>query len=146
MASTYLMLGGCATPHLYPICYYNTPPSRIIADAYSSSMKEVLVTAVNGRRDIAVSASPDGRWLVANVTRMENKNVSKVWPRLGCIGDAVDSHSTRQQADCAIFVKDFVATEEYITFGNAKDAGGIDIWSESRDNKSVVRCHRVQDN
>jgi hypothetical protein len=89
--------------------------------------------------------SPDGRWVLAQTTGHENKRVADVWPRLACIGDALDSNGTKQEADCVAYVRHFVLRQEYFTFGNAKDAGGIDIWNESPVANTVVRCHQLKD-
>jgi hypothetical protein len=136
---------GCAKPHLYPICFYQSPPT---ADRLSNYYAPGFVSAVNtvisdDQRADAVVA-PDGRWLVAKVTKRENSRLATVWPRLGCLGDATDSNSTRKQADCVKYLQFFVATRSYMSFGNARDAGGFDIWNESAVPGTLVRCHPVR--
>ena len=140
VASAFL-LSSCATPHLYPVCFYNiTPPSGHKADLLYVSLTDALSTSLGTGRDAKIAVSPDGRWLVASTTPSENTSVAAVWPRVGCIGTASDSDETRAEAACVDFIREFVSKGNYFSFGNARDARGIDIWNESSNPKEVVHC------
>jgi hypothetical protein len=137
-----LALTSCASPHLYPICFYNNPPSlKYVNIHYLPRLQRDLQTALNTNRKIDISSSPDARWLIAKTTDAENRSAASVWPRIGCIGRANDSDSARNEADCVRYVRDFVATKNYFAFGNARDAGRFDIWNESPSAKSQLYCN-----
>lgn len=87
--------------------------------------------------------SPDGRWFVVEASSRQNARAARVWPRIGCIGSAVNSLGVKREMDCVAYQGNFVGKEAYLEFGNAKDAGGIDIWSESPIGNSVVRCQSI---
>jgi hypothetical protein len=136
---------GCATAHLYPICFYQSAPTAgDLSQYYAPRFVSALNTVVSDDRRADAVVAPDGRWLVATVTKRENSKLAKVWPRLGCLGDATDSSSTKQQADCAKYLQFFVTTRSYMSFGNARDEGGFDIWNESPVPATLVRCHPVR--
>jgi len=136
---------GCASARLYPVCFYNRQPAQPAAvEYYFPRLTESLKTAIGNQRNVNVTSTPDGRWLVAKTTRKENRAIAKVWPRIGCLGDAIDSSNTRKEMDCVSYISQFVKNSNYFGFGNGKDAGGIDIWNESPDSRSVVRCLAVR--
>jgi hypothetical protein len=91
------------------------------------------------------SVSPDGRWLIANVSKGQDRRISVVWPRVGCLGNALDGQSTKQEADCVKYIEIFVMSHRYFDFGNAKDQGGFDIWNESIAPKTHLHCHQVKE-
>jgi hypothetical protein len=135
---------GCAKPHLYPICFYQTAPTATqLSDYYAPRFVSAVNTVVSDDERAHTVVGPDGRWLLAKVTKGQNARLAKVWPRLGCLGDSIDSSSTKKQADCVQYLQYFVTTRSYTTFGNAKDAGGFDIWNESPVPATLVRCHPV---
>ena len=154
---TFWLLSGCsatqveaplAAPRLYPVCFYNQPPSQKVANEYylprlQSTLQQLVTQAsvMNLSPPVDVVSTPDGRWLVARTTEAENEKLARVWPRIGCIGTALDSPAVRREADCVAYLSEFVSKRNYFQFGNAKDAGGIDIWSEAPDNRSVVHCY-----
>lgn len=146
-----LLLGGCLTPsveskvpHLYPVCYFESAPAPETVQANLPRLREVLQGSLASRRPVEIASSPDGRWLVANVTPAQNMAAASVWPRVGCIGNAIDSASTKKEADCVAFVKDFTANRNYFAFGNARDVVEFDIWHESSVTTSPVYCKAMQ--
>lgn len=140
-----LAVGGCASPRLYPVCFYNQQPSEEVFERYYlPRLKEVLEGILGAGRSAGVLGSPDGRWLIASATNPENEQIAKVWPRIGCIGQALNSNEVDQERQCALYVDAFTQTNNYLAFGNAKDQGGIDVWNEAPDNHSIVFCHQVR--
>jgi len=139
-----LLVGGCARPHLYPICFYQQAPGlgRFRQD-YAPPLTTAFRTIVKNKEAIP-TITPDGRWLIANTTKSQNSRIAKVWPRLGCIGNASDSLSTKQEADCVAYVSEFIKTKNYFAFGNARDLGGFDIWNESPIPGTLVHCDQVK--
>lgn len=136
-----LFFAGCATPHLYPVCFYNQSPSKEILESYyTPHLRDALRAALGDQREILAASTPDARWFVAKTTNSENSDLAKVWPRIGCIGDASTGDGVRSENGCVDYLQRFISKENYFEFGNAKDAGGIDIWSESPNPKIVVRC------
>jgi len=83
--------------------------------------------------------------MVVSLTKPQYGELAKVWPRIGCIGDALDSRGTKQESDCVAYELDFVSSQRYFTFGNAMDAGGFDIWNESPVKNTLVHCHRLDE-
>ena len=140
-----LAVAGCATPSLYPICYYNTQPSRGEAAKNSIALANTLRASLGKDDKHPVGATDDGRWLASPTTARENKQLAQIWGRIGCIGDSLDSFAEKQQHDCAQFVSRFVLTRTYNSIGNARDAGGIDIWNEALDHSTVVHCSRAKE-
>jgi hypothetical protein len=139
-----VLLSSCASPHLYPVCFYDTsPPTGHKAEQLYRSLTDALNKSLGTDREANVAVSPDGRWLVASTTMSENAAAAQVWPRIGCIGTATDSDQTKAEASCVRYVSEFVASGNYFAFGNAKDAGGIDIWNESLNPKDVVHCNAI---
>jgi hypothetical protein len=137
-----LLIQGCATPHLYPVCVYteehfNTKELR----NFYQQLTGILQAALSSQRAVNITASPDGRWLLADTTSGENADASAVWPRIGCVGNAVDSNSVKMEADCVSYIRQFVANENYFEFGNGKDKGGFDIWNEAPKQTGTVYCH-----
>jgi hypothetical protein len=136
------LLSSCASPHLYPVCFYDTPaPTGHKAQLLYSSLVDSLRASLGTPRNVDLAVSPDGRWLIASTTPSENAAAAQVWPRIGCIGIASDSDQTKAEAACVRYVSEFVSTGNYFAFGNAKDKGGIDIWNESLYPKDVVHCN-----
>ncbi len=139
-----LAISACTSPHLYPVCYYEAPPAKAVARAHLPELEAALREVLGGARQVEIAASPDGRWLVTNVTPTENVAAAQAWPRIGCIGNAVDSRSVRAEADCVAYLKDFVANKNYFAFGNARDLGGFDIWHEASNTTSPVYCNSIE--
>jgi hypothetical protein len=141
-----LVFGSCTKPHIYPICFYQEAPKRQrFQEYYAPQLTAVFSAAIKNRARTRTTITPDGRWLVAHVTKSQNSKLAKVWPRVACIGNASDSPSTKQEADCVAYVSQFVTTKNYFAFGNARDAGGFDIWNESPVKNTLVRCDRLRD-
>ena len=140
---------GCmrAHLHLYPVCFYQTAPAMEGAQKYYAPLlTEVVHTTIKNPADVRAALSPDGRWLVASVTKAQNIELSKVWPRVGCIGDAHNSDSTKQEMDCVLYERSFLSGPNYFLFGNDKNPVlGVDIWNESPVPKSAVYCHSIED-
>jgi hypothetical protein len=140
------ILAGCIKPHLYPVCFYQAaPPQERLEQYYAPRLVSVLKNAAGDPRRTRASVSPDGRWLIANLTKRQNRKLAKVWPRVGCLGNALDSPETRQEADCVAYLQLFIRTHNYFSFGNARDKGGFDIWNESPAPNTLVRCHQVKE-
>jgi hypothetical protein len=132
--------------YLYPVCFYEAAPSpKQLQDYYSPQLIAFVHTTLKDSTRVKATLSPDGRWLVANVTAAQNHQIAQVWPRIGCIGNAVDSQSTKKESDCVSYEHEFVTTGNYFTFGNAKDAGGFDIWNESPVQGTLVHCYQVSE-
>jgi hypothetical protein len=126
------------------VCFYQAAPSQERYKQYFvSGLVAALHTAASDEGKASVTSTPDARWLIAVVTSNQNDAISKVWPRVGCIGDALNSPTTQLEMDCVAYIRNFVSTEQYFEFGNAKDAGGIDIWNESPVQHTVVHCHQL---
>jgi len=136
-----LTLGACAEPHLYPVCFYSKMAPDTQDTTVYRQLAVVLQTAIGSSRPVGIVNTPDGRWLVARTTKSENAAAAKVWPRVACIGAAHDSNSVKAEADCVGYVEQFVASNKYFDFGNARDMGGFDIWNESPNKDSIVYCH-----
>jgi hypothetical protein len=104
-----LGLCGCVTtgsqhaeatmPRLYPVCYFDSMPASEVVQANLPRLRDVLQTSFAARQPVNISVSPDGRWLVANVTEVQNQAAANVWPRVGCIGNVNDSRSAKKEAD-----------------------------------------------
>jgi len=140
------VLGGCLRPHIYPVCFYQAAPAQQrLQEYYKPQLVSLLENAIGDSIQAKASISPDGRWLIANVTKRQNRNLAAVWPRVGCVGNALDSQETKQEADCVAYLNLFVKTQNYFSFGNARDKGGFDIWNESPVRNTLVRCHRVKE-
>ncbi len=140
-----LVVAGCASPRLFPVCFYNDQPSQKTANEYYlPRLQSVLRGIVNESRQVDVISTPDGRWLVARTTKWEHDAVAIVWPRIGCIGTATDSAGVMREADCVSYVNGFLKNGNYLDFGVVKDVGGIEVWSEAPDNRAVVRCQSVR--
>jgi hypothetical protein len=136
-----MLLSSCATSRLYPVCFYNgRQPTGDAHGSFYAEMKNSLRTALGASTTLEIGQSPDGRWLVAEATKRQNSAAAHVWPRIGCVGSANYSDQVRAEAACVAYVRQFVENENYFAFGNAKDAGGIDIWNESPDPKYDVHC------
>ena len=142
-----LIFGNCKKPHLYPICFYQEAPRRqLFQQQYAPQLTTVFSAVIKDRGSTKMTITPAGRWLVADVTKSQNSRLARIWPRIACIGNASDSPSTKQEADCVAYLSQFVRTRNYFAFGNARDAGGFDIWNESPVNKTLVRCDRLKEN
>jgi hypothetical protein len=140
-----LLFGRGAKPHLYPICFYHeAPPQRVFDEHYAPRLLAVFSATIKDSGKVRGTIIPDGRWIVANVTKGQNSKLAKVWPRVGCIGDASDSNSIKSEKDCVEYVQQFVRDKNYFKFGNARDAGGFDIWSESPLRSASLQCHQVE--
>lgn len=138
---TALVMSGCAEVRLYPVCYYDaSPPIGASREVVYSNLVKSLQAALNADQEVKVSASPDGRWLIAWTTENQNASAAKVWPRVGCIGLANDSGQVKSEIACVNYVRQFIADKNYFTFGNARDVGAIDIWNESPIPGEVVHC------
>lgn len=136
-----VVLSSCATSRLYPVCFYNgIPPSGDARSVFYVNMSRALRNALGASNTLEISVSPDGRWMLAEATKRQNVAAAHVWPRIGCVGSASRSDEVRAEAACVAYVRQFVENENYLAFGNAKDAGGIDIWNESPDPKYDVNC------
>jgi hypothetical protein len=148
-AMFFVFATGCMSSHrlyLYPVCFYESAPDQQrVQDYFAPRLVSVVDTTTKVRKGSKIALSPDGRWLVANVTESQNERIAAVWPRLGCIGNALDSPRTKQESDCVSYERQFVDSREYFTFGNAKDAGGFDIWNESAVANTLVHCHQIKE-
>jgi len=143
-----ILLAGCARhrPYIYPVCFYEASPTeQTFQQVYAPQLTAVVQTAVTQKKPIKATLSPDARWLVADVSKHQNMRISRVWPRLGCIGTALDSNGVKLEKDCVAYEQEFVLTDHYFTFGNARDAGGFDIWNESPVANTIVYCHRLKE-
>jgi hypothetical protein len=139
-------LTGCLHPHLYPVCFYQAaPPQQRVQEYYAPQLVGVLQATIKDSDRLKAKVTPDGRWLVANVTKAQNAKIAKIWPRVGCIGNALDSQSTKLESDCVAYQLEFVTTKNYFTFGNARDAGEFDIWNESPVKDTLVHCHQIKE-
>jgi hypothetical protein len=143
-----LLFGRGAKPHLYPICFYReAPQQRVFDEHYAPRLLAVFNSTIKDSGKARATITPDGRWIVASVTKGQNSKLAKVWPRVGCIGDAVNSNTIKSQKDCVEYIQQFVSDRKnYFKFGNARDAGGFDIWSESPLVPASLQCHQVKPN
>jgi hypothetical protein len=143
-----LGLTGCmrARPHLYPVCFYQTAPSLdVVQNVYAPHLIAILNAARKGPATLHAALSPDGRWLVASLTKGQNAAISRVWPRVGCVGDPHNNETTKEEMDCVKFEQQFVSGSNYFLFGNNRNpVFGIDIWNESPLPQTEVYCHAVR--
>ena len=140
-----LLFGRGAKPHLYPICFYREAPQQpVFDDYYAPRLLAVFNSTIKNSNKARASITPDGRWIVANVSKDQNSKLAKVWPRVGCIGEASDSNGIQSEKDCVEYIEQFVKDKNYFKFGNARDAGGFDIWSESPLVPASLQCFQVK--
>jgi hypothetical protein len=138
---------GCVKhTYLYPVCFYQAAPTqKRVQEYYSPMLLAGLHATFNDSGQIKATITPDGRWLLASLTTRQDADLARVWPRIGCIGNALDSQSTKQEADCVAYVLLFVTTKNYFAFGKARDIGDFDIWNESTVKNTSVHCHRIKE-
>lgn len=77
-----LILSGCATPRIYPICNYDGEGGGL-----STSRTDVssFVRGVAGK-DAEIEFSPNERYIAVLATSDGHALLSKVWPSAGCLG------------------------------------------------------------
>jgi hypothetical protein len=144
VSAVWLWLSGCATPHLYPICFYNDgrPEPTEFTEYYLPKLKQALGTAGGLDKSTEITGTPDGRWLIANVTDSENSNVARVWSRVGCIGNANNSIRVANEAACVSYVANFVTKNEYNTFATYTE-GQTPVIGEGVHGSTVLHCQTV---
>ncbi len=137
-----VLLTGCSSVKMYPICFYEKKPDtetldRVIVPGLRKSFAAVL----SGIAD-DLSVSPDARWIVASTTDTQDANLLKMWPRLACIGPAGSASEVKLQVDCISYVKDFIKERKYTELGSYKGPNGNTYYNESRDPNQLVYCSK----
>jgi hypothetical protein len=138
------VLSSCATPHLYPICFYNEkrPVKQEFVDYYLPYLKEALRAAAGLNTSSEIVGTPDGRWLIATVTENENSKAGRLWIRVGCIGNATDSNRVAREIACVNYIENFVTKNQYNQFATYKAAGTI-VLGEAVQDTTVLNCQTV---
>ena len=137
-------VSASANPHLYPICFFSdTRPDQAEFNAYYvprlvEAFRTSAVLGVHAR----ISVSPDGRWLVANTSTYQNSFVSRVWPRIACIGNASNSDRVLAEENCVNYVSDFTRKLHYVSFGRLT-VSGHDVVAESILNQNALHCRSI---
>ena len=146
LAGLFLLVGCVRKPILYPVCFYSQAPSQDrVQNFYAPQLASSIQSAVKKKEPLDIHLSPDARWIIANVSSRENAQITAIWPRVGCLGNALDSSSVKSEMDCAAYLRNFIARKNYVDFGNARDSGGFDIWNESSVKNTIVYCHRLKE-
>jgi hypothetical protein len=136
---------GCAgrQARLYPVCFYNAkPPQDQLQSQYIPRLGDALKLSVGGNRDVKFVGTADGRWFVATTTSGENKRLAETWPRLGCIGQATSGSQVHEEAMCVEYIRDFIAKQEYLQFGQLDGVVGDAGWNEKPGGQGYAYCDR----
>jgi hypothetical protein len=138
------VLSGCASAHLYPVCFYNStrPTAQDFTNYYEPGLKEALRTAARLSPNAEITGTPDGRWLIANVADSQNKNAASVWPRVGCIGNANNSARVSNEEACVSYEQNFVRDKNYYQFGTLQSDGST-VLGEAVNGITVLNCQTV---
>lgn len=106
-----LLISGCATMKPYPVCFYDSrAPDIAIQKEHVSSLETVLKNSASN-----VSVSHDGRWIIAKTTWYQHRNLSKMWPRISCIGRVTSGTEVKQYQDCIYYIEELLETQDYST-------------------------------
>jgi hypothetical protein len=132
-------------PRLYPVCFYNTtrPDKDEFSSYYVPSLATSLRLAAGLPTNANISPSPDGRWLIAITTDVENARAGAVWPRIACIGDASNSDRVSAEETCVAYVSDFMKNSNYVRFYETT-VSGTTVVSEYELNQNFLHCRTVR--
>jgi hypothetical protein len=137
-----IVLAGCAQTRLYPICFYdNAPPKIIFEKQYAPQLEAVFRTSLNSSRVIEIALTPDARWLIAKTSNEENKQLAKIWPRIGCIGKSDIRESVIFETYCVAYVENFIVEQNYLKLGVHIASGGVTFPNEAPESKLLVYCN-----
>lgn len=111
-----------AETRLYPICFYSSarPDLNEVMTHYVPTLERALRAAAYLSQHTLVVPSPDGRWLLADTSNHQHARISRVWPRLACIGNATNSATVRLQRSCIDFIKTVLRSGQYEHFAETE--------------------------
>lgn len=136
-----LSSSGCASPKLYPICFYKDKPDNVTLDTVFIPRLKQSFSAVTNQAHEKITISPDARWMIVSTTDAQNKKLLEMWPRIGCIGPAGSASEVKLQIDCIDYVQSFIQERKYTELG-AYTYQNITYPNESRDANRLVYCSK----
>lgn len=146
MAVAYISGGATASakPRLYPICFYNNNRPELVE--FNSYYAPSLIAAFRAIAYMSVKAqivpSPDGRWLIADTSNVQNTRIARLWPRLACIGNAGNTDRIRAEKVCVDYVKELLSTDNYVRFQEVTMAG-VKVMSEHVLDGYLLYCRTI---
>lgn len=107
-----ISLLSCSRDRIYPICFYDNVPS---GDAERKKHAIELLKYIYSKDNDAILTA-DNRWIVAKVSGKKNDEITRVWPRLACIGVVSSGTELQKEAECVEYVSYFINNNKYLEF------------------------------
>lgn len=105
-----LSLTSCSTVKLYPICYTNC--SRYVSQQEKSRTAQNLADVIDEHSN-SVIVDSYYRGIYARTNRLQHKRISKIWPRIACIGKTTTGTEITKNYDCVLYLKVLLNKKNY---------------------------------
>ena len=111
-------VSGCAATKVYPICHYNGEGGTIAAKR-DDIVK--FIGAVAGA-DSAVAFAPNERLVAVRTTDSGHVALSKVWPRVGCLGQSRYDVEYKKYLGCVYMIEQAIKDNGLPAKGKSSDS------------------------
>lgn len=103
---------GCSTIKPYPVCFsdcntVDKESRRKIVDSLAQYLKlESKETIIH----------PSSKWILAKTNSRQHKRLTKIWPRMACIGDVTSGTEVTKNSECVEYIYNFMSNKKYLEF------------------------------
>lgn len=113
-----LIIAGCTTPRVYPICNYNSE-----AGGVSTSEDDVstFIRGVAGEKT-EIQYSPNYRYVIIKTTNHSHEMLRKVWPSAACIGKSRYDVEYLKFKGCVYMIKKALDNDGIAPLGGDSDS------------------------
>lgn len=131
-----VLLASCSTYKMYPVCFFDIdPPDDEVRASHVKTLMSLMVTY-----DTNAISTPDNRWIIANTSSAQHKEITKLWPRMACVGTVTSGTEVKRNSDCVEYLNDFLKNESYLEFDVNDDNV---VSSDEAPGQSNTICYRV---
>lgn len=122
----------CATIKPYPVCFFDCndvkPDQRqLYTDSLASYLRKESKTVI---------VLPSNRWILAKTNPIKHRRLTKMWPRLACIGTVTSGTDVEENAHCTQYIYEFMSQRNYLEF----DIKELSALSDEAPGEIHVRC------
>jgi hypothetical protein len=117
------VLGGCQSTRPYPICFFDKQPDAAELKRFQQGWASDVRIYLGEKA--AVSFTHDARWVVATGRPADHDALTKVWPRLGCVGHYESELSYPAYSGCLTLLQQMLVVPDYLTRGEHSEMLGM---------------------
>lgn len=123
---------ACATIKPYPVCFSN-------CDAIDKDSRRKIVDSISQYLKLEskkIIIHPSSKWILAKTNPIQHKRLTKIWPRMACIGDVTSGTEVTKNSRCVEYIYNLMKNKNYLDF----DLNENPVHSDEAPGKPHIIC------